>query len=408
MEYDKHTSLFLLVFPIHAQAMGMLMSRRANPTLIGLFVLGALVLLFIGVIVFGADIFLSKRIPWVLYFEESIKGLHVGAPVNFRGVKIGVVTDIKVVLDPKTNSIRTPVYIEIEEARITQTRIPVTDKRGVIHRLVNALFSMELDTFESRQQVQKLIQQGLRAQLEMQSFVTGKLSIGLDFHPNTPITLHHYDDPYPEFPTIPTRFEKLTTTLEDVPIDQLVTGIIRAIHGIERLVTAPEWLQTLTALEATLQSFQDLAQTLETNADSLSARLEHAIEAGQGALVQLEKTLALEEGQPGRLARKFEEAADAARAAMDQAHVALAFQEGPTAQLIEELHDTTQTAQATLRQAQKTLVAAQHMVDERSPLGYELTTTLHELAAAARAIRHMAEYLERHPEALFYGKTPNP
>ena len=379
------------------------MKRKTSSTTIGIFVLGALLLLIVGVIVFGSGNFLSRKVPWVLYFDESIKGLRVGAPVNFRGVKIGAVKDIKVVFDARDDSIRTPVYIEIEPDRITPigTSAP---QETITDRILDLIFEMELTTRDDRRQALDLIQRGLRARLEMQSFVTGQLAIGLDFHPDTPINLHKFQDPYPEFPTIPTSFEELTSKLEDIPLEELVQGIIRAVSGIERLVNAPELLEAIRTLQGTMSHVQGLSETLDVQAVSLAESMEATLVAARRTLKQAETTLAMQEGPSGELAADIHDTLEATRAAMDQAQVTLRLDGGPIADLIADLRTTAKTIDRTFDQAQDTLSTAKGIVDENSPLQYELGNTLEELSAAARSIRDMAEYLERHPEALIHGK----
>jgi paraquat-inducible protein B len=82
------------------------MGRRSNPTLIGAFIVGAVALIVIGLLVFGRGQLFTEKRTYVLYFDGSVKGLNVGAPVDFQGVKIGSVTDIKVQYLPQTNEFR--------------------------------------------------------------------------------------------------------------------------------------------------------------------------------------------------------------------------------------------------------------------------------------------------------------
>ncbi len=379
------------------------MSRNANSTTIGIFVLGAILLLVMGMMVFGSGKLLSRKVPWVLYFDESIKGLRIGAPVSFRGVKIGAVKDIKVTFDAQDNSIRTPVYIEIEPDRITKVGVPPS-KQKFMDRILDSIFEMELTTKEDRRRALDLIQLGLRARLEMQSFVTGQLAIGLDFHPDTPINLHKYEDPYPEFPTIPTSFEELTAKLEDIPLEDLVNGILRAVTGIERLVNAPELLETIRTLKGTMEHVQGLSKTLDTRVATLADSVEETLGDARQTLNQAKTTLAMKEGPSGELVADLRDTLAATRAAMDQAHETLTLEDGPAAQLVKDLRMTAKTIDETFAQAQDTLATTKGIVDENSDLRYELGNTLDELSAAARSIRNMAEYLERHPEALIHGK----
>src|SRR5215475_11276103 len=160
------------------------MGRRANPTVIGAFIIGAVALIVIGLLVLGRGHFFSDTRTFVLYFDGSIKGLNIGAPVEFQGVRIGSVTDIRVIQIPKTSEFRTPVYIQIEVNRIGEAQV----KRS---------------RAEQREYLKSLIQRGLRAQLVAQSLVTGQLIVQLGFYPDTPIRLVGDDPDVPELPTMP-------------------------------------------------------------------------------------------------------------------------------------------------------------------------------------------------------------
>ena len=132
------------------------MARKANPALIGAFVLGAIALGVAGLVVFGGGKFFRQTQEWVAYFgDESVKGLSIGSPVTFNGVKVGAVTDIKVVVDPKEMKIRTPVFFEMEAHRFTEAS------------------GGEIKFRKGAPGVKIMIERGLRAQLETQSFVTG-------------------------------------------------------------------------------------------------------------------------------------------------------------------------------------------------------------------------------------------
>ena len=138
------------------------MSKKANPTLIGVFVVGALVLAVAGVLVFGRGNLFSEKRRYVLFFDESIKGLTVGAPVMFRGVPIGSVTGIKLCFDSQDMSMATPVFIETEPDRIQRI-----GERPLASRILEKRRQKEI--------MDRLIQKGLRAQLQTESLVTGRL-----------------------------------------------------------------------------------------------------------------------------------------------------------------------------------------------------------------------------------------
>jgi paraquat-inducible protein B len=160
------------------------MSKPASKALIGGFVVGAIGLVIAGVLIFGSAKFLQETFKFVMYFEGSVKNLNVGSPVVFRGVKIGTVTDILLRYDPEDMSIKIPVIIEIEPDRV--------EVIGGIPREPDPELT-----------ISELVERGLRAMLQMQSFVTGQLMVELDFHPDKPIKLVGGDTGYPEIPTIP-------------------------------------------------------------------------------------------------------------------------------------------------------------------------------------------------------------
>ncbi len=148
------------------------MSKPASKTLIGIFVLGAIALAVIGIVVLGSGKFFKETVGVVCYFEGDIKGLNVGSPVVFRGVKVGSVTNILLRFDPQTLDFKIPVFIEIEPDRIET--IGPRGKKG--------------------ERMKPLIDKGLRAQLEMQSFVTGQLQIALNLLPDKPAKFVGTDD----------------------------------------------------------------------------------------------------------------------------------------------------------------------------------------------------------------------
>jgi paraquat-inducible protein B len=165
--------------------------NRANPTLIGAFIVGAVALVVLGILLLGGARVFTERRTFVAYFEGSVKGLNVGAPVEFQGVRVGAVTDIQLQFLTAENEFRIPVFIQIELGRMTQ-----------VGRHVEA----------KGQLLKALIERGLRAQLEMQSLVTGQLIVQLGFYPDTPVRLVG-DGKVPEISTLPTTMQQVTQTV---------------------------------------------------------------------------------------------------------------------------------------------------------------------------------------------------
>lgn len=191
------------------------MSSKANPKVIGAFVLGAMALLVGGVVALGGDRWFKQREVVVAYFPGSIKGLRVGAPVTFRGVPVGQVTEISVLVDVETLEARLPVVFEIDPARI-------------------------LDVGGERRQAgdpglqNEFIERGFRAQLETESFVTGLLAINLDFFADAPPPVYLNEGafalPHPELPTIPSEIEALTANAGEIA--QQVSGALDKLNDV--------------------------------------------------------------------------------------------------------------------------------------------------------------------------------
>jgi len=313
------------------------MARKANPALIGAFVLGAIVLAVVGLVVFGGGKFFRQQQDFVAYFDESVKGLSIGSPITFNGVKIGAVTNILVVLDRADVKIWTPIFFEVEAHRFQ-------DLAG--HRI----------KFEKGAAgVQLLIDRGMRARLETQSFVTGQLALSLDFHPGTPIRLTGRRPDLIEMPTLPSSSEKIARTLEHLPVEEIVNSLQKALEGVDQLVNAPELMETIRELKPVLAQ---LGKTLDGTRETLK--------------------------DAQKLVRNLD------------------VRVGP---VVTSAEKTLTTARATLEQAQDAIVSVNGLVSDGSPLQYELSVMLKELASAARSVRTLADYLDRHPDSLLFGKT---
>ena len=169
------------------------MAKQTSKTVIGGFMVSAIALLVAGVIVLGGGELFKKTIPFVLYFEESIKGLDAGSPVVWNGVKVGTVSNVVVDYDPENLTFKIPVFIELDPS---------------LARFKGSLAK----TRQERQQNMRLaIDKGLRAQVTLQSMVTGQLMIDLDFHPGVPVRLSGLKSDFVEIPTIPSSMGALTS-----------------------------------------------------------------------------------------------------------------------------------------------------------------------------------------------------
>ncbi len=243
------------------------MSKQASGSLIGAFVVGAIALVVAGLVVFGSGKFFANTVKIVLFFEGSVKGLDVGAPVEFRGVRIGRVTDIILRFDAVDLSAVIPVIIEIDRNKITIVRGEWG--RGPTY-------------------LKRLVKKGLEAQLVQQSFVTGKLLVNLDAFPDKPARLLGLDLGYPEIPTVPSRFAELSKELQNINVEQLTQDLHRATESIERLTSSPELKETIRSLHQALKHF-DKVTTESIERFVNSPEVKETISSFNQALKSLDK-----------------------------------------------------------------------------------------------------------------------
>jgi len=318
-------------------------ARQAKKTLIGGFVVGAVALAAAGIVVFGSGRLFQKRLTYVMFFSGSITGLSVGSAVEFRGVRVGQVTKIAAMFDPKDVSIAIPVYIEIDP------------KSLIVSGSEDASSLLSTTKFH-----EPLLEKGLKAQLDIESFITRQLYINLDFYPDRPTRLVGLDPRYPEIPTIPSLQDQIVQTLQKLP-----EKIVNVTDGIERLVNS-------SAAQDSLRDLDALIRAMATEVKPLMASLRATSDKARSTLAQAEKTLSM--------------------------------QEGPSAEMAASFIDAMTKAGASLDQMRSTLGSYQKVAVQNANVGYDLTKTLGDLDAAARTVRALAEYLQLHPEAVLKGK----
>ena len=318
------------------------MSKQANPTLIGAFVLGAVILGAVTTMLLAGGQWFQERRRHVLYFEGAAQGLQVGAPVVFLGVKVGTVKRIQLGLDAENRRFMVPVIIEVEADMVQSLRGDQVD-------------------LQDRDILRQLVEQGLRAQLKMQSLLTGQLYVDLDFHPDKPARFIGGDSEESEIPTIPTTVEEFATTLEGFPMEEFLSDLAAISQSLNALLSSEETKMIPVRLEATLAHLESLSAKLDRDGDPVLAEMRAALEATQAAMVKISGVA--EAGSPvvASLGKASEELA-------------------------------------------KTAQALQKLTGEGSPTVQHLDTALREISRAARALRLLAETLEQQPEAIVQGK----
>jgi len=352
------------------------MSRKANTTAIGAFVAGAIVLVIAGILLFGGGKFFKDTKKFVLFFEGSMQGLNKGAPVAFKGVRVGSVTEIKVLLDSRDLSLQIPVFIEIEPDRMTEMH-------GVsLDRISEQMKGLTV--------IDYLVEKGLRAQLDIQSLVTGQLFVNLDFFPHKPARFVNFETGFTEIPTVPSSLEVFSKTVEKLPISELANKAYKTLKGIERVVNSPEVWEIIGSFKQTMKHLEETSQALS--------------EQGKPILSHLDKVL----GEAHEVLREVRVninpvVADV-RAVAKGTRELVHNVDNRSATLASGLESVLKVSESAVKKADGALGSLQDIVSEESGVRHELYSTLKELSAAARSIRTLADYLERHPEALLHGK----
>ena len=374
------------------------MSRKANPTVVGIFALGAVALLVAGVALFGGGKFFRPKLSYVAYFKGSAAGLRKGAAVNFRGVRIGSVTDIQVQVDADKQAMWIPVYFEIEPGRVTQ--------------LSGGGYPGEA---KARASIQQMVDSGLRAQLVTESFVTGQLAVELDFMPDKPAEYVRLDGEVAEFPTVPSTLAELTSTLKDLPIEEIIAKLDRSLTGIDKVVNAPELADSVKSLPLAVADLRKLIRDVNDQIKPLALAMTETLGETRTLVRNVDrqigpisKSLADGLADARKLVNHVNETGDPISeqltGALGDTRKLVANVDGQVRPLAETFAKALADAQEAMRQATKTLAAAEGVVAKDSKLYHDLNRALEEFAGAARAIRLAAEYLQRHPEALFKGK----
>jgi paraquat-inducible protein B len=304
------------------------MRKKADPALVGAFVVGGLALVVAAVLLWGSGRLFRETARCVCYFEGSVDGLDVGAPVKARGMVIGRVYRMQLRYRQRDDDNRIPIFLEIDVKRLVELG---GDR-------------------PSAEMIRDMIGRGLRARLESQSLITGTLFVNMGLFPDTPVKLSEVDpaEGYPEIPTVPTQLAEvgksvtaILSRLETVDLAGMARSIDRAAASVERLTSSQEVSQALARVSTTLGSYEKLGRHLDEGLRPVVGDL-------QAAIADARKTLVGLNGVTG----------DARR-----------------------------------------LVAPDAAVSVR------LGEALNEVGRAAGAIRELADYLQRNPNALLVGKS---
>lgn len=333
------------------------MSKQANPTAIGAFVVGAVLLIAVGAALFGGSELFRERLVYVAYFEEQTKGLRVGSNVVANGVRVGFVSDIALLVDEDTFTTMTMVTMDI----LPDAYVVIRRGERVQNTMDDAMSHGEL-----------IDDAGLRAQLEIESFITGQLLVRLDNRPDTEAVLRGYDPPHPEIPTIPSNIQEI--------VDKIQNWALSLRDNVD-LGELAENLNDALRSFADLAGSEDLAETI----------------AGLNEIVNRDDTQRL----VYNLNETLKELRDAAAKASDLINNT----DQKVDSVSNQLRPILARLDGTLEQVDIALAAANRQLRGDTEEVDQIQSTLKEVEQASRAIREFFDYMERNPEAFIKGKT---
>jgi paraquat-inducible protein B len=323
------------------------MSIRANPTAIGLFLIGATVLAVTGTAVLASTAWFDKQTKFVSFFGESVNGLENGAPVKFQGVPVGAVTALGIQINQRDKTFQVPIEYEVDLTRLTT----------MTGKFVN---------LADKNVLRRQIADGLRAGLAMESIVTGQLYIELSYKPDAkPADLQARVTQYPEIPTTASLMAALGTGAGSLVEDMM--KVLFQVNEMLRDVNMPEINRSVVASAKAVEKLME------------SPEITNALREVPGMTAQVNKTLAAVEKMS------------------TQAGAAV----GPLQVSVEAT--TTEMASA-LKELRRILEETHGMLSADSGLGSGMQDAMISLRQAADALRALATALEQNPDMLLRGK----
>ena len=322
--------------------------KQPNATLIGMFVLGAMALIVAAILFFGSGRLFKERFAAVSYFHGSVAGLRVGAPVTYRGARVGEVKAIGVVLAPDMTPSMVQVNMELVPETVRAQGTPPVPASSLLP---------------------PLLERGLSARLIMQSFVTGQLQVELDLRPGIQASRSGVASEVPEIPTVPSPFQALAEQLETLDIAAALNSVQRTLGSLDALLANPAVKKTVDDLPALIADARRTLGTIDREVVGFSAAGQRALGEAVPALL---KTLASVQSLSERLERESADTLGSARDVFQNANIAV---DGANA-----------------------------LLDPRGPTVIQLQRAVEDLAATAARLRRFAERVDRDPAVLLRGR----
>ena len=337
------------------------MSVKANPTVVGGFVIGAIILVVVSLMVLGSGRFFKNDLRLMAVFPGTVKGLNEGSPVLFRGVHIGSVAKIKIYHDPEKRQSLVPVYIDLKQEII---------------ELINPHAEKQLTEQEALEFMVSMVKSGLHARLTLESLVSGRQMVEFEIDPNISIKLTGIDKAYLEIPTTESDLYKIQNMFKSIPLKELTDNLVVTVKEINKIFIDNESRSVLENINSTVSGSRELIETLNKEVVPLAQSSQQRLDEVQLLLKSTEKQLS--------------------NTLLELTNL--------STNLNSQLTELSKTATTAFDKSDKAFTNINTMVDKESIARHKLEQSLNELSRAAKSIRAFTEYLERHPEAIIKGK----
>jgi paraquat-inducible protein B len=336
------------------------MSQKANPTLIGAFVFGAIVIAIGAIVFFGAANLFSKKQEYVTYFNQSVSGLGIGSNVKYKGVTVGKVTKVQLKFKGEDAPPIVKVLFDLDADNL----------------LNNLGVNVDLS---SRELNKKMVDRGFRSKLDFESLISGQLFIALDFYkdaappvledPNAKIGPYEIPPQPSDIDAILGNLTKAISNLGNVDflalskeLDSLLVDARKAINSMKLDELGPSLTKTSDSITKTSDSFSKLV-----NGDQIRDTLKSV----QGSFDQLTVTL-----------KKLDPA-------------------------MKNLGPTLEEAKGTMANLQKSTADLSRLLKPDSGFRYQLDGAMSQINAAADSIQRLSDFLQRHPNSILFGRKPD-
>lgn len=364
------------------------MSSSRRYAWIGLFVVGAIIISAVGIALFFGGGFGRSKTQAIMVFRVNVTGLEIGTPVEFRGMKIGEVRRLRTIYDPKSKQVLFPVYAEFTGT----IEIPGYDMRSGNNEGLRSAWLSEM------------VERGLRAQLQTKSFVTGQQMIMLDFLADDVPKFTKIEKDVLEIPTARSPNEAIVDALRELPVREIVFEGQKLVTHLNRLMLSedgkagplPKMIEQFAVTGKTLnehlpqlaRELQLAGQDLRTTMTALTRSSRNFDRQSVRVVDGLNTTL----GDINSLARNLTQNADQAERRLGQ-----------------NLDKLSERLEASLTRIDRSMARLDFALSEDSVTGAGLQGSLSEVAAAAHALRQIADQLNRQPNSLLFGHTlPEP